>query len=391
MLETKFLARPACAALLISLTLAGCDSTRVNGRYGGPEGPTMDQVYAQWVDEGWDGTKPVGHPEVVVEWIAPTDFTNESFNVYSRRSGGDWILSATVTSCASSRCSYHDRDVRAGERYDYYVATLDERTGEEAASDQSLPVTIPAYQPPATPAAPTAVSLDGAVFLQWPDAAGAQRYRVFQEQVDNQAVFYEIGASDGNSYLDDRAPNGHRYSYSVAAVDSTGRPGPRSPLVTAAPRPDYHAELLYALQVKPDSSGFRFVDSEAQVPTVPGTSTQAQWRLEITGGRLYIVPLGATAVTGGVFTTALSCGPGSEADCESISTAPSSASFSTAPAEVLTGNTYVFRVVADDGKTHYAKLRATGWTTDSAGPRALVFDWAYQLLPEEPSLNRVLR
>ena len=104
------------------------------------------------------------------------------------------------------------------------------------------------------------------------------------------------------------------------------------------------------------------------------------------GGQLRIVPLGQTRVTQGVFTTDLSCGPGSEADCEYVAEAPAESEFGTDPVEVSAGNTYVFQVI-DGTQTHYGKIRVQGGGTDAAGRDLVVFDWAYQLVANEPALN----
>jgi hypothetical protein len=169
-------------------------------------------------------------------------------------------------------------------------------------------------------------------------------------------------------------------------VDAEGFVSRRSDLATAIARPDYHAELIYTVADSALASGFRFAGSEGENPIVAGTSAQAQWRLEASGGELRIVPLGATRVTDGIFSTDLSCGPGSEADCIYVDEAPAAAEFGTTPVVVSTGNTYVFQIT-DGGATHYGKIRVAGDGTDAGGRELIVFDWAYQLVPGEPSLN----
>src|SRR5690606_4782155 len=160
----------------------------------------------------------------------------------------------------------------------------------------------------------------------------------------------------------------------------------RSDGLIAIPRPDYHAELIYPLADSAQASGFRFTDSEDDNPIVPGTAAAAQWRLESGPSGLRIVPLGQTRVTDGIFTTALTCGPGSEADCQYVATAPASSAFGTEPVAVSTGNTYVFEVAAG-GLVHFAKIRVQGDGADAQGRNVMVLDWAYQLVPDEPSLD----
>jgi hypothetical protein len=178
-----------------------------------------------------------------------------------------------------------------------------------------------------------------------------------------------------------------RYQYRIAGVDADGHVSPLSGVGEAFPRPDFHADVIYSHADHPTASGFRFVTSETQDPILPGTATGAQWRFEVVNNVFRIQPLGATAVTAGTFTTQLTCGPGSDANCIDVRVAPAAAQFGVSPVTVLTGHTYVFRVVAADGRTHYAKIRVQGTSVDTQGRRLMVFDWAYQLRPDERSLN----
>lgn len=348
--------------------------------------PVITSVEAIWVEEGWSGRDPVGSPAVQLFWELPDDWDGEAFRVYSRRSGGsDYFLVATVTSCANRVCTYTDTNVAAGDSYDYFVAAVDERTDEEVGESEAWDVAVPAAEQPAIPTSLVAFALDNGVFLRW-DTTGAARYRVFLEGLGEDSVFFEIGAADGTGYLDTRAENGTLHTYRVAAVSENGYVSRRSESAAAIPRPDYHAELVFSHTDDPALSGFRFATTENENPIVAGTAAEAQWRLEESGSDLLIVPLGGTRVTPGVFTTDLSCGPGAEVDCEYVPTAPAAAEFGTAPVEVSAGNTYVFQVTAGS-ETHYGKIRVEGDAVDSSGRQVVVFDWAYQTVANEPSLN----
>lgn len=351
--------------------------------------PTLTELRYRWVDQGWTRTSalaPVGQPSVELGWDLPEDWNGEAFRVYSRQSNrSTYLLTATVTSCGAGSCRYTDLNVTSGESYDYYVVTLD-ANGREIGSSEAWQVRVPSYGAPEAPAAPTAVALDGAVFLRWA-STGAERYRVFLERVGADSVFFEIGASDGVGYLDTRAANGTRYGYRIAAVDTLGHVSARTALALATPRPDYQAEIIYPLSDSAAASGFRFVGTASENPIVAGTSSSAQWRVETGSGGLRIVPLGQTRVTQGVFTTALTCGPGADADCESVDRAPAASAFGTSPVPVSAGNTYVFRVVGGDGRARYAKVRVDGHASDAAGRTVVVFDWAYQLVADEQSLR----
>lgn len=344
----------------------------------------------EWVERGWadDSSRPLGQPSVVLTWSLPDEWDGEVFRVYARESGeGGYGLVATVTSCGAEACRYSDLNVRSGESYDYFVAAVDEAAEEEVESE-AVRADVPAYAPPAPPTGVTARALDGAVWVRWTRAAGVQRYRVFLRQDGATATFVEVGETDGSSFLDTRVTNGRRYGYRVSAVDSLGHTGTQSTgVVLASPRPDYQAELIYATADSMAASGFRFVASETENPIVPGDAPAAQWRLERSGSQHLIAPRGGSRVTAGQFTTALTCGPGSDADCVATTTAPSTASFLDAPVVAEAGYTYLFRVTGSDGQPHYAKVRVQGRTTDSAGRGVLVFDWAYQLIANEPSLS----
>jgi hypothetical protein len=340
-----------------------------------------------WIFQQWEVGSPRGYPAVELTWELPAVYSNEPFRVYGARAGGVYGLIATVTSCSEGFCEYTDTNVRGGQSYDYYVATYDERDGVDVGVSDAVRVDVPLFPTVTPPAAPRATALDGAAFLTW-EPTGAQLYRILAEGEDN-ATFL-IGETDGTSFLDDRAANGVRYRYFIAGSDAEGHVSALSPSAQAIPRPDFHAELLYVHADSAQASGFRFVSDENSNPIMSGTSGSAQWRLEATAtGQPRIVPLLDTAITGGTFTTQLSCGPGSDQSCEDVRVAPASGQFSSAPVTVEAGRTYVLRVTGADNRLHYGKIRIQGATTNTAGRRLIVFDWAYQLRADEPSLQLI--
>lgn len=356
---------------------------------GNPSGfdPELIAATPRWIESHWEGRDAVGTMGVDLLWELPDDWDGEVFRVYARPGGnGDYLLIATVTACISRQCTYTDINVQPDRTYDYFVTAFDERRNRELGSSTALRVTLPPATLPTMPAPLDAVGLDNAVFLRWEGSEDADHYRIFLEREDADSLFFEIGATDGIGYLDTRAANGTEYLYRVAAVSADGYISRRSDGMIAIPRPDYHAEIIYPLADSAQASGFRFTAVETDNPIVPGTAATAQWRLESGPSGLQIVPTGQTRVTSGVFTTALVCGPGSDADCQDIPTAPVSSAFGTGPVAVSTGNTYVFEVV-DGGLVHFAKIRVQGDGADASGRSVMVFDWAYQLVPDEPSLD----
>jgi hypothetical protein len=373
------------AAFMLSLGfVTGCEAIDSIGPGSGRDVRNFDGEYA-WVHQTWNGSTEQGYPVVNLSWQLPSSYSGEVFRIYSRRSSGGVLdLIATVTSCSQSVCRYTDTNVLGGQSYEYSVSTYDDRSATEVGISETIRVDVLARPNLAAPGAPTAISLDGATYLRW-TATGAQRYIVLT-QPEGSSLF-QVGETDGASFYDGRAENGVRYRYYVAAVDPAGHVSSLSQPADAFPRPDFFADVVYAHSDNPAGSGFRFVTSETQDPIVSGTSTSAQWRLEVSGTTLRIQPLGQTLITAGTFTTQLSCGPGSDASCVDIRTAPAAAQLTTTAATVQSGFTYVLRVVGADNRTHYAKMRVQGSSVDAQGRRLIVFDWAYQLRPDEVSLS----
>lgn len=370
-----------CGAFAVA---GGCNALERLGPDGDLDPRALEGRYS-WVFQEWEQGQPRGYPVVTLSWELPALHARETFRVYARSgSSGGYALIATVTSCSDGLCRYGDTNIVGGRSYDYYVATVDEQDDTEIGSSEAIRLDVPPAPNLTIPAAPTAVSLDRAVFLRW-GATGAQRYMVLGEAESGPA--YLIGETDGTSFLDDRAENGTRYRYFLAGVDADGHVSGLSSAAEAFPRPDFYADIIYAHSDLPSASGFRFVASDTDDPIVGGTDPAAQWRLEAANGTFRIQPLGQTRITAGTFTTQLACGPGSETNCVDIRTAPPDAEFGVGPVTVETGNTYVLRVVGSDAQVRFAKVRVQGSSVDGQGWRLIVFDWAYQIRPAERTLN----
>jgi hypothetical protein len=183
---------------------------------------------------------------------------------------------------------------------------------------------------------------------------------------------------------------GHVYGYRVAAVDTSEHVSALSAEIIVAPRPDASGELVYSFQSNAALSGFRFQTTETTDPILAGTATTAQWRLEQDATGWRIVPLNGTAVLEypGGRTTALVCGPGSDANCRAATRAPV-AGYQTTPIAVNPEYSYVFRVTGSDGQPHYGVVRVQLLGSDGAGHDLMIFDWAYQTLPNDARLDRL--
>jgi hypothetical protein len=357
-----------------------------------PGQPTDLFATYEWVLEGFDNNnQPVGYPSVQVTWLPPAEWDNEVFRVYGKRSSASgFTLIATVTSCTDAGCVYTDRNVAAGVDYEYYVTAYDERTDLETESDFRDVVRVPTNLRPSAPGSVQSVALDNAVYLRWAPntpAGSISRYVVYLTEVDGEASEYVVGSTDGTGFLDQRAENGSEYRYRIAAVDTFGHYSNLSTETGAIPRPDFSGELVFASADSLAASGFRFQSDETANPIVPGNSPTAHWRLDADLNGWRIVPLNGTQVMEYGATRALVCGPGSDAGCTSARVAPGTG-YSTAPKAAKAEYSYVFRVIGSDGQPHYAVLRVTMLGTDQNGKDLMIFDWAYQTVPNEPQLLR---
>ncbi len=389
MRTTRLFSLLAAAAML-----SACHDNHVFVGNGTPPDPPEElAATAHWVLEGFTATgQPSGYPAVDLTWYPPARWNQEPFRVYGRRSGtSNFFLIATVTSCTVDGCVYRDRNVTSGNTYEYYVATTNEDTNEEAPTEFRESVLVPAAAVPAAPLADSAVALDGAAFVRWRangNAASLWKYQVYLTHIDGQAYLYALGETDATGFVDLRAANGHVYGYRVAAVDTLEHVSALSPEITVAPRPDVSGELVYTFQTDAAQSGFRFQNDESANPVVAGTAANAQWRLERDAGGWKIVPLNGTSVVEySGRTTALTCGPGADAGCRAATRAPA-AGYSTAAVPVNPEFSYVFRVTGSDGQPHYGVARASILGSDGAGHDLMIFDWAYQTLPNEVRLLR---
>jgi hypothetical protein len=376
--------------LLAALVLAGCDDDDFFTP-GIDEPEDIDARY-EWIFTGWsESGRPGGHPSVLVTWELPADWRGDPFRVYGRRAGqGSFALVGTTTSCENGECRFVDINVVGGRTYEYYVSTADERSGDEAPSDYRVEVDVPTFSPPPAPRADSVFALDNSLWVRWRDAGSGDdfwKYQVVLTRLNGERVdFYHAGETDATGFLDLRARNGNSYTYRIAALDTLGQVSDLSPEITGIPRPDYRGELIYAHGDSTARSGFRFVTTEDQEPILSGDSPQAQWRLEVANGRWQIRPLGETEVVRAGLTSALVCGPGRDSDCRATFQAPTTG-YSRNPVAVDPEFSYVFRVRGSDGRTHYAVVRAS-ILGSSGGNALMIFDWAYQLRPDEPRLSR---
>jgi fibronectin type 3 domain-containing protein len=133
----------------------------------------------------------------------------------------------------SSTNDYRDTQFEFGKTYVYVIRTLITQNGNEIESDNSEPATVAAIDtfPPAAPQGLVAVVLPGAapstlvVDLTWSinletDLAGYRVYRSEQEGTPGQLVTPDLLPVP--AVRDNSVEPGHRYWYTVTAVDRAG-------------------------------------------------------------------------------------------------------------------------------------------------------------------------
>lgn len=356
------------AAVLLVGGVAACDADFAVGVPDGPAPPrAFDAYYHAYA--------------VHLSWELDPRWDGEPFRVYARRtSDPDYFLAAEVSNCQDGVCSYRDVNVVAGTTYEYYVAAVDPYTGEEAATHSAIQVAVPHPVPPPVPGGLDAVPMDNSVYLRWDDrsrdASDFSYYRVYLDRLDENPLL--LGETDSEGFLDLLVQNGGTYGYFVTAVDDLGHESDGSVVAEATPRPDYSGEYLYAWEDQPDLAGFRFQEDENADPIRSGASPDRHFRLEVDGDGWWLVPGPGVEVNTDAFeVTRLRCGPGDDAGCTDLRTAPATG-YAAVDLGLQVGLAYVLRVPGPEGGWRYGAIRVThlGFAQDGA---VAIFDWAFQL------------
>jgi len=260
--------------------------------------------------------------------------------------------------------------------------------------------------PPDVPAELFSTTLDGAVALTWTDNAylsdpdNFESYRIYSTSynIDAPAGADPCGTSwrlEGTTvapeFLVGAMVNGVSRCFSVSAANHNGAESARSAVKFDTPRPDSRNQVLYPIQLRSDSSGFRFWDDDgdnvvedgALGRVRDGSSSDVDFYLDRDGsGRLFLTP--SRAGTGVEF---YSQDP--VEDLTSIDAAPCLAAsdpnvcsrYSSAPIEAAPGMGYVFEMEAGDQFLRYGSIRVS-----HVGPTFLILDWAFQTDPGNPEL-----
>jgi hypothetical protein len=258
---------------------------------------------------------------------------------------------------------------------------------------------------PEVPAGLFSISLDGAVALTWPDNAFTSSpdnflsYRVYStsynidapQNTDRCGTSWDLeGTTVAPEFLVGAMVNGVSRCFSVTAASPGGLESTRSNVVFDTPRPESRNQVVYAIQVNPDSSGFRFWDDDGDNLAEDGELGRVR------NGNLLDVDFYVDRVSGRLYLTPSRPGTGVEfyaldpvSDLTSIDDAPCLAAddsnacnrYSTAPIEAGPGIGYVFEMEVGDAFLRYGSVRVT-----HVGVNFLILDWAFQTDPGNPEL-----
>ncbi|MFF3517282.1 PHB depolymerase family esterase [Streptomyces sp. NPDC002573] len=177
---------------------------------------------------GLDATGPAAPTGLAV--TATTDNSASlSWNAVSGAAGYDIYRNGTlVNTSAVTATTYTDTGLTAGTAYSYTVAAVDSSDNigtQSAAVSATTTGTNPGLPAPTGLTVGTVTS--SSIALSWNAVSGAAGYNVYRNgtQVNS-------SATSKTSYTDTALSTGTSYSYTVAAVDSSGKVGAQSAAVT---------------------------------------------------------------------------------------------------------------------------------------------------------------
>jgi hypothetical protein len=259
---------------------------------------------------------------------------------------------------------------------------------------------------PDVPVDLSSTTLDGAVALTWDDNSyvsdpdNFEHYRVYSTSFDIDApvgtdpcgTSWRLeGTTVAPEFVVGAMVNGVSRCFAVSAMSRNGDESSRSETEFDTPRPDSRNQVIYPIQVRADSSGFRFWDDDGdnvveagELGRVrPGDASDIDFFVDRDGsGNLFLAPV--RAGTGVEFYADDRVG-----DLTSIDVAPcppatdpdQCASYSPTPIEAAPGFGYVFEMTAGDEFFRYGAVRVT-----HVGPSFLILDWSFQTDPGNPEL-----
>ena len=254
---------------------------------------------------------------------------------------------------------------------------------------------------PDVPATLTSTTLDQAIALTWldnsytADPANFRNYRVFSSTFDLDNAVCGAWRLEGTTvapeFIVGALANGVPRCFAVSAVSVNGAESAQSPMRSDTPRPDARNVVVYAVNVRADSSGFRFWDDDGDGQVEDGELGRIRGGAD-TDVDFFVDRDG----TGSLFFNPVRAGTGVELysnvpveDLTSVDLAPclagatpgQCASYTTSPLEGSPGFGYVFETDGGDGFIRYGAVRVT-----HVGQTFLILDWAFQTDRGNPEL-----
>jgi poly(hydroxyalkanoate) depolymerase family esterase len=238
---------------------------------------------------GLDVTGPAAPTGLTITGTTNTS-ASLSWNPVSGAAGYDVYRNGTlVTSSPVTGTSYTDSGLTAGTGYSYTVASVDS-SGEAGPQSGAVTATTTGTNPglPAPTGLAVGTVTSSSVALSWNAVSGAASYDVYRNgtQVNTAAV-------TGTSYTDTGLSTGKSYSYTVAAVDGTGKVGAQSASVTATTSsytPTCYTDNNYNQTVAGrayQSGGYTYADGSKQAMGLWNTYTTHT--LEETSPGYYVI------------------------------------------------------------------------------------------------------
>jgi hypothetical protein len=253
---------------------------------------------------------------------------------------------------------------------------------------------------PDVPATLSSTTLNGAIALTWSDnsynadPANFQNYAVYSTSydLDNDVCgsWRLEGTTVAPEFIVGALVNGVPRCFAVSAVSVTGAESPRSLVRSDTPRPDARNVVVYPVQARADSSGFRFWDDDGdglvedgELGRIrPGAATDIDFFVDRVGGLLYFNPV--RAGTGVELYQDVPVDDLTNVDvapCLAGATPGQCAAYATSPLEASPRFGYVFETDGGDGFIRYGAVRVT-----HVGQSFLILDWAFQTDRGNPEL-----
>jgi hypothetical protein len=254
---------------------------------------------------------------------------------------------------------------------------------------------------PDVPATLSSTSLDHAIALTWSDNSytfdptNFQNYRVFSTtyDLDNDVCgsWRLEGTTVAPEFIVGALANGVPRCFAVSAVSVTGAESAQSPVRSDTPRPDARNVVVYPVEDRADSSGFRFWDDDGDGQVEDGelgriragAATDIDFFVDRDGsGSLFFNPV--RAGTGVELYDVVPVEDLTSVDvaaCIAGAIPGQCAAYTTSPLEASPGFGYVFETDGGDGFLRYGAVRVT-----HVGQSFLILDWAFQTDRGNPEL-----